>query len=345
MARTGVTTTRIAVAALIGCGILARATPAACLSWARLVYGRGQGAESCPDEGAMRAAVEARLGYEPFLPSADRTIIAIVARERRSLRANVQIVDSAGLVKGLRHLEAPLDQCPELAAAMALAISIAVDPSRAQSGDVTPVAATPPPAIEALDDSPEKPAIADVKTAPRLAEPARVAPWPPPPSRAGLRVGAELTSGMGTAPALAFGLALSVGLRRGAGSLAVEGRYDLPASMSVAGGGDVRTSLLLGSLVGCAHRRALFGCAIGSAGALNGNGVDLPAPRTETGFYASAGARLGAEIPLWGRWFFRPRVDFLAALARPQLQVDGVTRWVAPPFSVVAGAGLGLQIP
>jgi len=294
----------------------------------------------------MRAAVEARLGYQPFVPSADRTIIAIVAHERRSLHASVQIVDGAGLVKGLRHLEAPLDQCRELAAAVALAISIAVDPSRIQSGEATPVAAAPP-MVEARDDPPPKPPIVDVvKTVlPTCPVPAREQPSRAAPPRSGLRVGAELTSGMGTAPALAFGLALSVGLRRGVGSLAVEGRYDLPASMSVAGGGDVRTSLLLGSLVGCAHRRALFGCAIGSAGALSGNGVDLAAPRNGTGFYASAGARVGAEIPLRGRWFFRPRLDVLAVLARPQLQVDGVTRWVAPPLSVVAGAGLGLQIP
>jgi len=141
MARTSLIAARarVVTAALIGCATSAWAPPAACLSWARFTYARGQGAESCPDETTLRAAVVARLGYDPFVLSAERTIIAMVAREHRTLRANVQIVDETGLVKGVRRLEAGFDQCRELAAAMALAISIAVDPTRVQAPDGAPV--------------------------------------------------------------------------------------------------------------------------------------------------------------------------------------------------------------
>ena len=346
MVRASLITRRVAVAALIGCGISAWAPPAACLTWARFTYARGQGAESCPDETTLRAAVVARLGYDPFVLSADRTIIAIVAREHRTLRANVQIVDDTGLVKGVRRLEAALDECRELAAAMALAISIAVDPTRLQSGDGAPVVARPPAAEMPDDQLPEVRPSDSVRAAPpRAAEAREQLARPAPPRSTVVRVGADVTSGMGTAPALAFGLALSVGVWRSSGSLAVEGRYDFPASKPIAGGGEVRTSLWLGSLVGCAHLRAFFGCAIGSVGALRGEGVDLASSRSSTGLHASAGARVGAEVPIRGRWFFRPRLDVSAALARPELQVDGFTRWVEPLLSVVLGAGLGLKIP
>src|SRR5579859_7626471 len=41
---------------------------------ARLVYARGPGASSCPDESALRQAVVARIGYDPFFPWAPLTI-------------------------------------------------------------------------------------------------------------------------------------------------------------------------------------------------------------------------------------------------------------------------------
>src|SRR6185369_2515507 len=42
----------------------------------RLVYSRTQSASDCPDEAALAAAVATRLGYEPFSPWGDQTIVA-----------------------------------------------------------------------------------------------------------------------------------------------------------------------------------------------------------------------------------------------------------------------------
>src|SRR5437016_3679322 len=96
----------------------------------RLTYSRGQGAESCPDEAAIRKAVAARLGYDPFFPSADKTIIALITREQQKLHAIVQLVDDHGLVKGLREFRTRSDKCDELIATVSLAISIAIDPTQ-----------------------------------------------------------------------------------------------------------------------------------------------------------------------------------------------------------------------
>jgi hypothetical protein len=95
----------------------------------RLVYARGEGAESCPPETFVRQAVAARLGYDPFFVSADKTIIAEIARDRGELRGRVALVDERGFVQGAREFRLPPGQCDELVATMALAVSIAVDPT------------------------------------------------------------------------------------------------------------------------------------------------------------------------------------------------------------------------
>jgi hypothetical protein len=53
----------------------ARAAPTS-----RLTYVRGPGAEKCPDEAELRRAVAERLGYDPFFPAANRTIVAEITR-------------------------------------------------------------------------------------------------------------------------------------------------------------------------------------------------------------------------------------------------------------------------
>jgi len=95
----------------------------------RLTYARGSGAEACPDETAVRQAVAARLGYDPFFPSAEKTIVARIVRTKDELRATVELVDEHGLMRGVRELKASAGQCGELVATMALAISIAIDPT------------------------------------------------------------------------------------------------------------------------------------------------------------------------------------------------------------------------
>src|SRR5205814_5483733 len=94
----------------------------------RLLYSRGVGAERCPDEATMRKAVAQRLGYDPFFPTAEKTIVSRIVRDRDELRGTVELVDNHGMVRGLRDFKVGADDCAELVAAMSLAISIAIDP-------------------------------------------------------------------------------------------------------------------------------------------------------------------------------------------------------------------------
>src|SRR6266550_1775577 len=79
------------------------ANPIGAFPSSRLVYALGVGAEGCPGEGALRHAVAARLGYDPFFPSAERTIMVVIATKGTELEAKVYLVDTSGVVQGLRE--------------------------------------------------------------------------------------------------------------------------------------------------------------------------------------------------------------------------------------------------
>src|SRR5262249_39931632 len=96
---------------------------------AELVYTRAAGVEDCPDEAAFRAAVEARLGYDPFRAEAAQRFRAEVFAADDELVGHLVLVDDAGASSGVRAFRA--GACSELAAAMALALSIAINPNLA----------------------------------------------------------------------------------------------------------------------------------------------------------------------------------------------------------------------
>src|SRR5579863_61573 len=109
---------------------------------ARIVYSRAVGADSCPDEQALRRAVASRVGYDPFFAWAKKTIVAGMALDKpRGFVARVALVDENGTEHGTRELrtEGP---CSDLLEASALAIAIAIDP---QSLAPRPEAHEPPP--------------------------------------------------------------------------------------------------------------------------------------------------------------------------------------------------------
>ena len=55
----------------------------------RLQYVRGVGAESCPAERELRAAVVGRLGYDPFEIGARASVLARIASAQSGLVGNI----------------------------------------------------------------------------------------------------------------------------------------------------------------------------------------------------------------------------------------------------------------
>jgi hypothetical protein len=96
---------------------------------------------------ALRLAVIARLGYDPFSPTANKTIVAVIERKGDELRGRIELVNAASDSQGVRELTVPADRCWDLVRAMALSMSIAIDPERASAGGESA------PSTSELDDS------------------------------------------------------------------------------------------------------------------------------------------------------------------------------------------------
>jgi hypothetical protein len=336
MAAVGSRTRRWAsLSVAIAFGLLLSAKTARAAPSAKLTYSRGPGAEICPDEGELRKAVAARLGYDPFFPWATKTIEASVTRGKKGFHGEVKVIDAAGMVRGARALDATSQDCTDIVRALALAISIALDdlgvdtPNVASTNVLEPLPA-PSPATLPGPEKPPSPSDALAKPAPD--SPAPVAAPSSPGSHSRLEPGLWVAPGVsfGTAPSTAVGLQIDVRLRYALFSADAELHADLPAS-----GGNtadlVRTYLVVGSLVPCVHWPGpLFGCAVLSAGTFQETGINLAVPRSEGAPYLAAGARIGVEIPVFTRYFLVAHGDALGVVVRHVVQVDGHTAFSLP---------------
>jgi hypothetical protein len=318
---------------------------------ARLVVERSRGAEQCPDEAALQRAVAARLGRDPFRPDAGLLIRVRLDRQRGGMAAALDVTTSGG-ARGSRTLTSRDASCGELAAAVALALSIIIDPlarPASQPGwdGPEPPELSPPPAPPFGPASPPSPEPKPVAAAPAAAPtPVVAAAWPT--RERGSGIVPELSVGgaaaFGAAPTTTGSVLLQAGLRRGALSVALEGRFDVPVSTS-AGSGSVSAGLLMGDVVPCYHRWLLAGCAVFGAGVLRGSGHNLAGARSETSAVGVAGARLIFEWPLGARFGLRAYAEVLGRLRSVSLRVDDASVWTTPPVSGGLGLALAVKFP
>lgn len=282
----------------------------------QLAYRVDPGVTGCPDEATLKREVQLRLGSDPWQQNTARTVLVAVARTKDGLQARIQLQQADGSILGRRVLRGGRGECRELGAAMALAISIAIDPKRASHL----------PAKRNLKQT--SPVTVHERTPPgRVLEPS-----PPSGPQLALSLGTMLA--LGTAPNPTGGLELQVALRWTIYALAMEGRFDFPASADLQSG---RISALLGggSLLGCAHHRMLFGCAVFTAAALRGSGHELVNARQVTLPYIAAGLRGGVEYIVISRWSLRVHGEILAPFGQITLE-DSSTReslWTTPDLS------------
>jgi hypothetical protein len=308
-----------AALALAGIALASREAQAA--PSARLVYLRDAEASSCPDESAVRAAVAARLGYDPFMAFAPSTMFAEIRREGADYKGFVKLVDPNNVVRGARELVHTGEPCSELVDAMALSMSIAIDPL--SLAGPRPKSDEPPIEPPAEEPTPEP------KPAPPPPSPARApqdrvglveAREPSPAVHLALGLGPALS--LGTAPAPAVGARVGAFVSRGSVGLFVEAHGDLEASRAIARG-RVSTRLVEGQLGVCYQYRAFFGCGTASFGALSASAEGITAPRTDVGAHASLGARAGLEVELSPPLYLRVQLDGAAVLTPHTLTVDG----------------------
>jgi hypothetical protein len=328
-----------ALAALVALAATSRTALAS--PTARLVYVRSAGAESCPDEPSMRRAVATRLGYDPFRPHASTTLTAEVKREGGSFRGRVRLVDEAGVERGARDLESAAADCSELTAAMALSMSIAIDPlsmMRAEKPATEPEPTELPPPVE-MTDGPAVSVAPPLERTPPRDSGAPAAPRPLAPERDAPRfaVGAGGHVAFGIAPAPAIGLRVSAELMTKRWSVGLEGRFDLASSAASSEGGSSQTSLAGGAIVPCVRVPLVWACGVALVSRVEAEAVGVSLPRTDAFVFVGAGARLVAAVDLGQDFMLRVGGDLLAHPAPFELTVNGRSVYRSSPVSGLAG--------
>lgn len=297
---------------------------------ARLVYGRG-GLAACPDEATLKSIISVRLGYDPFDDDAGRVMTAAIRAEGKRLLARIEFRDASLKVLGGRTLTSETGDCEQLISAVALVISIAIDPMSSLRPPPPPPASPPPPAPAPAAPHPSSPA-------PEAPPPVDRAPHEEP-LRAAARVGVEGGVAFGVTPDVAFAPALFAGVELGNFSIDVEGRL-YTAGEASAPRGSVTASLLSAGVAPCVHLRFAFGCGVASIGRLagTGDGVDVPSEATTT--YADVGGRIGVELPLSRMVAARAHGDVRFPLVATELYLRDTVVWSTPTVTGAVGAGL-----
>lgn len=309
---------------------------------ARLVYVRGAGADRCPNEEAVRAAVSTRLGYDPFFLTAPTTIFVEIARDGDRFVARLKLIDSQGVERGTRHLETHTGYCADLIGTLALTLSLVIDPvslaAPPVASDSAP-AATSAPSPEPVPKTGSTPV---TESAPATLPPVHApdsTPAPPPriETPSGRRnamtafAGLSALATLGSALAPTAGATAFVGFRAGWLSIQVEGRGDLPVSASDP---PSRSSAVFGAALPCVHRWGAFACASVGFEWIHASG-EATYPRNPQALVGVLGGRLGAEIEVADRIALVPFVELLGPLQRLRIEVDSPVQLHA--FSAVAG--------
>ena len=312
---------------------------------ARLVYLRNAGAEACPDESAVRAAVSSRLGYDPFFPSAAETMFIEISRDKTQYRARVKLVDANNDVRGTREIAEPGSSCSAMIDTLALSISIAIDPDSLTRGPVAP------PAPEGRAESPEPAG---------PTEPAFVAPPPRPDrdrardrdqGRDGARAKSPRTYHFelwaapavwfGSAPSVAFGGELGARVRWPHVSLGLSGRGDVPSSRTIEGI-NVSVGFVAAVAAVCGHLDVFSACALGTVGRLTASS-DAAVARDDRTVRFLVGASIGAELPATDSLRLFARVIGNEAIGAQTVVLSGVDVYDLPHLSVGLEIGAGVR--
>lgn len=353
---------RVPCSLAFACALAAQNAFAQELPRARLDFVNGATTERCLDEPQLRQLVAARLGRDPFDPTAPLTVRVRLERSASTVRATVVRVEGERS-SAPRMLLSRRSDCSDIGAALGLAVSMTIDPlARTPAADpaAPPTQPIEPPTITA---NPPPRAVV-LARAPRPSIPPRAAPVVPvaPPAQPGQPPAAPWTVYASVAIATTFGAlpAPSLGpqgllaLQYGALSMALSARFDSawPSLFDASGSGSfvVYASLGSGALRVCgapslvrAPRVTMELCALGSLGALAANATMLDQSTPSASLYAAVGAEVATSVRFGRWWGLRIGVEGVATLVRARQTITEQGRerelWLAPPFSLAISAG------
>jgi len=317
---------------------------------------------ACPAQTEFRRNVGRQLGYDPFRADADKRVTVEITRTAGGLEGRMKWSDAEGKWAGDRRFSSRKADCAELASSMMFSAAVQIQllaslapptpptpPATPRSPGATAAAAAPTVAVTGEPaapgpQSPQPPPSTDDAPPPApvpAIEPVRVAATPSSSPRVavGAGFGAALAVGVGPAPG-ALGR-LFLGVRRGQLSLEVGADATLPVSEQQSDGSAFALDTQAGDAIGCGRVSVVAGCVVGRFGRIHARGSGIDAPRSPSGLFAQAGARLGAAFDLGDRFFAGGHVDGLIMLSPWTVALNGGAVWTTPRFGVLLGVDVG----
>jgi hypothetical protein len=168
-----------------------------------------------------------------------------------------------------------------------------------------------------------------------------VLPWQAPADVPRFVAGAGGHVAFGSAPAVSLGVRVSAEAATTRWSLALEGRYDLPASALAIQDATARTSLVGGALVPCLRTRSTWGCAVVLLSRIEGDAARPGEPRvSDAAFFLGLGARIAAHVGLPHQFAIRFTAEVLLHPFAFELTRNGQALYRSSPASMTLGPTL-----
>lgn len=301
----------------------------------------GTAVKACPNEETFRGLVAARLGYEPFVNESALALLVELRQQGGVVEGRLELSER-GTPRGERAMSSALEDCYELAASLALAAAVAVDPEGVRAQTTAPEPKTAPPS-----EQPPLPA----EQPPPAASPSTTSP------RGKTALGVLLDAGalfsLGLQPGPAPGVRLGGGLAGvgGGWSVGLEVAAFLPSAREREYG-TVSSHAVYGSLLPCLHpgsaRFTVDVCAALSVGVLFSDAEGVMRSQPVADRYTTVGARVGFTFMISDSVGFTLDAEAPIALPRVHLLVDdaGASReaWATSRIGFIGGARVVLKL-
>jgi hypothetical protein len=249
-----------------------------------LSVSRAPGADDCPEAPELLARIERIRGAQ--LQAGQPAYRVTFARDAAGIHAEITSVRSAGA----RVLDDGAPDCTALAEATAVSLALLFDADERARQDAAVAEARAAPVQAPVADAPRDAAGPSAGGA----DDVELAPPEDADRGTALRAGAALGGGLlvGVTAPSALALALELGLEGEVLGLRLGAHYALPQTIDLAAG-DVRESLIAGTLAGCfaawsASPWRLDGCTGAWLGALHGSAHGFAQDRSRTRLWSAA---------------------------------------------------------
>jgi len=339
--------------------VLLGTRPSRAAQAARLVYGKSSEAAACAEETALRQAVARRLGYDPFVTYATRTMVVELRGDPNGLKARLYVVEADNAAGGARELTSAAADCRDLIAAVALAISIAIDPDAADRANVDASDARAADATQDPKDAEASHRVGGPDPAPASGGPLPTSASPTPFDSHAASSGRERSKqalavvgvagvggaiASGPAPAPNVQLWALAGIRGEHWRVTLEPRIALPSSSDVPAGsaGPAKMTYYGVTLAPCYRYGGWLGCYVLDAGLAVSTG-EVAEPRTDQSFWWAQGLRAAFRWNAAPRLGIAAELDGLLAMNRIALRIDGRDAFETPGALVRFGTDVDYE--